>query len=65
MTLVAIIVAKIVVIELLLSRQGFGRSIFDLNPAKLGYYFLSPIGLIIIAVGMGAAFRTANGSMSD
>ena len=64
MTLVAILLAKLAVIEMLLSRQGLNRSIFDLNGAKLGYYFCSPIGLIIIAVGMGAAYRTANGSVS-
>ena len=58
MTLAAILAAKVVVIELVLARQGLGRSIFDLDSTKLGFYFLSPIGLIIIAIGMGAAYRT-------
>jgi hypothetical protein len=65
LTLLSILLAKLAVIELLLNRQGFGRSIFDLNSAKLGYYFFNPIGLVIMAVGMAAAFRTANGSMKD
>ena len=63
-TLLAILLAKFAVIEMLLTHQGFNRSIFDLNGAKLGYYFFSPIGLIIIAVGMGAAYRAGNGSVS-
>ncbi len=64
MTIFAIIVAKIVVLEALIAREGKHVSIFDLNGSKLGYYFFNPIGLIIIAVGIGAAYRTANGSSS-
>jgi hypothetical protein len=41
------------------------RTIDTISSAKLGYYFFSPIGLIIILVGMAAAFRTANGSIRD
>jgi hypothetical protein len=62
MTILAIIVAKIVVLETIIMRAGKNVSIFDLDSARLGYYFFNPIGLIIIAVGIGAAFRTANGS---
>jgi hypothetical protein len=62
MTIIAIIIAKIIVLELILSRDG--KSISDIDGSRLGLYFFSPIGLIIIAVGVGAAFRTANGSSS-
>ena len=62
MTVFAIVVAKLVVLEALLMKQGSNKSIFDLDSAKLGFYFLSPIGLIIIVIGAAAAFRTANGS---
>lgn len=65
LTLVAILLAKWVVLEMLLSRSHLHKSISDLAPAKVGYYFFNPIGLIIIAVGMAAAFRTANGSITD
>jgi hypothetical protein len=58
LTLVAILLAKLVVLEMLLSRTASHRSIANLDPAKLGYYFFSPIGLIIIVIGMAAAFRT-------
>jgi DNA-directed RNA polymerase subunit RPC12/RpoP len=65
MTLGAIIVAKIAVIEAILARNPDSHgSIFNLDAAALAYYFFSPIGLIIIAIGMAAAFRTANGSVT-
>ena len=64
MTLVAILLAKLIVIELVLSRHNIHKSVMDLDSAKLAYYFFSPIGLIIIAVGMAAAYRTANGSVT-
>jgi hypothetical protein len=64
MTIFAIIVAKIVVLEAIIAHEGKHVSIFDLDRAKMGYYFFNPIGLIIIAVGIGAAYRTANGSSS-
>ncbi len=62
-TLAAILLAKFVVLELVIADKNPNVSIFNLNSAKLAYYFFSPIGLIIIAVGLGAAFRTANGSV--
>ncbi len=65
LTLAAIMCAKFAVIEVILMRAGSHKSIFDLSGPALGYYFFSPIGLIIIVIGMGAAFRTANGSISD
>jgi hypothetical protein len=65
LTFVAILLAKLIVLEMLLSRAGSHRSIADLDPAKLGYYLFGPIGLIIIVIGMAAAFRTANGSITD
>jgi hypothetical protein len=65
MTILAIFAAKVAVLEIILARKGSHVSLFDLDPAKLGYYFFSPIGLIIIVVGVGAAFRTANGSSSN
>jgi hypothetical protein len=32
--------------------------------AALGYYFFNPAGLIIMAVGMAAGYRTANGGVT-
>ena len=61
-TLFAIMVAKFAVLEIIIARSGKNISIFNLNPAKLGYYFFSPIGVIIILVGVAFAYRTANGS---
>jgi predicted RNA-binding Zn-ribbon protein involved in translation (DUF1610 family) len=67
MTLGAILLAKLAVVELIIlpiiQRHNPHASISTLNSAALGYYFFSPIGLIIMAVGMAAAFRTANGSV--
>ena len=65
LTLVAILLAKLIVIEMLLSRAHIHKSISELNSAKLAYYFFNPIGLIIMVVGMAAAFRTANGSITE
>jgi hypothetical protein len=64
LTLVAILLAKFMVLEMILSRSHLQTSIADLNPSRLGYYFFNPIGLIIIVIGMAAAFRTANGSVT-
>jgi hypothetical protein len=63
MTIGAIFIAKFVVLLALLNLEN--KSISDIDGSKLGLYFFSPIGLIIIAVGVGAAFRTAAGSMKD
>jgi hypothetical protein len=57
-------VAKVAVVQVILASHGIHKSVFDLNSAALAMYFFSPMSLIIIAIGMGAAFRTANGSMS-
>jgi hypothetical protein len=65
LTLAAILFAKFAAIEIALAVIHPGKSITELNSMGLGFYFLSPIHLIIMAVGMGAAFRTANGSMSN
>lgn len=65
LTLVAILLAKVIVLEMVLARMHPPRTIETLSSAKLGYYFFSPIGLIIVVVGMAAAFRTANGSIRD
>jgi hypothetical protein len=63
LTLFAILLAKFIVLRLLLDEKAPDKSIFNLDPAKLAYYFFNPIGLIIIAVGLLAAYRTANGSV--
>jgi hypothetical protein len=63
MTLLAILVAKTVVLEIILARTNLPLSIFHINPSKLGYYYFNPIGSIIILVGIAAAYRTANGSI--
>jgi hypothetical protein len=63
LTLGAILLAKVVVLELILSRVH--KTMGNLTSAELGYYFLRPMGLVIIVIGMGAAFRTANGSVTD
>lgn len=64
MTIIAIFTAKFVVLQILLASMG-GRSISDIDSSKLAMYFFSPIGLIIICIGVGAAYRTANGSSRD
>ena len=50
--------------DAILARHQSRVSIFDLNAATLAYYFFNPMSLIIIAIGMAAAFRTANGSVT-
>lgn len=65
LTLVAILLAKLIVLQLILARAHRGRTLASIDSAKLGWYFFSPIGLIIMLVGMGAAFRTANGSVRN
>lgn len=65
LTLVAILLAKLIVLELILARAHPARTLASIDSAKLGWYFFSPIGLIIMLIGMGAAFRTANGSVRD
>jgi hypothetical protein len=64
MTLGAIFVAKLAVIEAILARSNLNVSVFNLNGAVLAGYFFNPLSLIIIAIGMAAAFRTANGSVT-
>jgi hypothetical protein len=64
MTLGAILVAKLAVIEAILTRSNLHISVFDLKGDVLAGYFFSPLSLIIIAIGMAAAFRTANGSVA-
>lgn len=67
MTVGAILLAKLVVVEVILlpiaSHHDPNASIFKLNSAALVYYFFRPVSLIIMAVGMAAAYRTANGSV--
>jgi hypothetical protein len=65
MTLLAVFIAKVVVLYIVMAKLGVTRSIWDLDSAKLGMYFLSPIGLIIAAVGVGAAYRTASGAIRE
>jgi hypothetical protein len=60
MTLFAILVAKVVVLELILQHEN--KSLSQLDQAEVAYYFFRPMGLIIIIIGVAAAFRTANGS---
>jgi hypothetical protein len=61
MTLVAIVFAKVVVLYAVMAKLGVHRSIWDLDSAKLAMYFFSPFGLIMIAIGIGAAYRTRAG----
>jgi hypothetical protein len=79
LTLVAILLAKLAVLQVTLSRMGFHKSIFALNAAveaknhaaastlnfTLAYYFFSPMGIIIMLVGIFAAYRTASGSVRN
>jgi hypothetical protein len=65
LTLVAILLAKLIVLELPLGRTHPPRTLASLDAAKLGWYFFSPIGSIIMLIGMAAAFRTANGSVRE
>ena len=64
-TLAAILLAKLATIELYLAlHHGMVVPLSALTGPKAGFYFFNPIGVIIMLVGMGAAFRTANGSVS-
>lgn len=63
MTLAAILIAKVVVLVLLVHRNHPDVTISNIDFSKYGFYFFSPIGVIIMLVGIGAAFRTANGGM--
>lgn len=65
MTLVAILVAKLVVLYAVMAKLGVQRSIFDIDSAKLGMYFFSPKGLIFMAIGVAAGYRCASGAMRD
>lgn len=65
LTLAVILAAKLIVLEMYLARMHPPRTIDTYDSVKLGYYFFSPIGLVIIAVGVAAAFRTANGSIRE
>jgi hypothetical protein len=63
MTLVAIFTAKFVVLFAILAHAH--KSFAQIDSAKLGLYFFSPIGLIIICVGVGAAYKAASGISSN
>lgn len=65
MTLGAILTAKMVVLQIVMAKIGFHGSVWDLNSAKVGMYFFSPMGLIIMCVGIAAAYRTASGTSRD
>lgn len=65
LTLVAILLAKLAVLQLILAGMHPPRTMDSLTAAKLGFYFFSPVGLLIMVVGMAAAFRTANGSIRE
>ena len=69
MTVAAIFAAKFAVLLLvavpLLNRAGQNWTLSDLNVAALGWYFFNPIGSLIILLGVGIAYRTANGSSSN
>jgi hypothetical protein len=69
MTVVAIHAAKFAVLMLVImpriNHAGENLSISELNGAALGLYFFSPIGFIILLVGVGIAYKTANGSSSS
>jgi hypothetical protein len=62
MTILAIFAAKLTVVFIIISRAGLSFS--DLDGSKVGFYFFNPIGLIIIAIGVGIAFKTASGTSS-
>jgi len=69
MTLVAILLAKLAVVELIvlpiIRHHDPAASIATINSAALAYYFIKPVSLIIMAVGMAFAYKTANGSASN
>jgi hypothetical protein len=68
MTVLGILLAKLALLEFVilpLARvHSPGASISSLNQAALAYFFFRPISIIIMLIGMGAAYRTANGSVS-
>jgi hypothetical protein len=61
LTLVAILVAEVIVLEMEMIHSGFRGSMSDLPSANLHAYFYDPKGFIIMLVGMLAAYRTASG----
>ena len=61
----SILFAKVMVLEIFLSTIGHHRSIFELNGSRVGLYLFSPMSMIFMLIGMGAAFRTASGSVSN
>jgi phosphate/sulfate permease len=68
MTFVAILAAKFAVLLLVLMprlNHAQNWSFADFNLAAVALYFFSPIGCIIILIGMGFAFKTASGSSSN
>ena len=62
MTVLAILAAKMALFQLVLTPT---HSHYTNSPASMAYYFFRPISLFIMTIGMGAAFRTANGSVKD
>ena len=61
LALIAIMLAKMIVLELVLARAGVVRPITELDSTRLAAYFFNPMGLLIIAVGVAAAYRTGKG----
>jgi hypothetical protein len=63
MTLAAILMAKLAVVQIYLAQHHSNASVFDLDASRLAFYLFTPISLLIMVISMGAAFRTASGSV--
>jgi len=61
-TFLVIMVAKAVVLQIVLVKDGINVSIFRAPPEALAAYFFNPLGIGIILVGVAAAFRCASGT---
>ena len=60
-TLVTILIAKLAVLQFVVLIPHH-RAIASLPGSALGYYFFSPVGDIIMLVGIAAAYRCASGT---
>jgi hypothetical protein len=61
MTLVAIVVAKLAVLEVLITRINPRASLLNLRSDHVIHYLFTPMGIVIILIGMIAAYRTGAG----
>jgi hypothetical protein len=59
MTVIAILFAKLMVLELYIIHRGLNASIFNLDAGHLATYLFTPMSAVFITIGVLAAFRSA------